>query len=173
MPGSHIPAPHGTTWSTSGHKEGPTPCSPQVLIKSPELGMLLWPLLPHQPKQDGQSQGCSWESSREGSRAPPPVSSCSGCPHGHLGVTHSVCSEPQVSPARSSAAIEGLHWPQSHLSLITQVALGSSPPSQSFRIWDGLFTSSCREAPQRTLNSTQRTCALRAPAPACLCRCDT
>lgn len=96
-----------------------------------------------------------------------------GCPHAHLGVRQSVCSDPQLLPARNSAAIEGLHWPQSDLSLITEVALGSSPPSQSFRLGDRLFTSSCREAPQRTLNSTQKTCALRAPAPACLCRCDT
>lgn len=152
---------------------------PQVPMKSPDLGILLLPPLPHHPKHHEQSQGRTWESSRKGSsRAPLPVRSlwtCSGCPHAPLGVTHRLCSEPRVSPAGNSAATEGLHWPLSSLSLITNAALGSPSPSQSFRLWDRLLTSCCREAPQRAEQHPKDLyCFCGSPrAPACLCRCDT
>lgn len=47
----------GTTWITTGDKEGPTYCSPKVPINSLDLGILLFSLLPHHPKHTGQSQG--------------------------------------------------------------------------------------------------------------------
>lgn len=146
MPGSHIPALHGTTWTTTGHKEGAPSCSladcaccplltsvqpPDRCIprspQSPDVGILLLPPFPQHPKHDrhmGEQQ--------EGQQSPITCEEllCArpGCPHAHLGVTHGLCSEPQVSPARSSAAIEGLHRPLPGLSLITGAALGSSPP---------------------------------------------
>lgn len=150
---SLLPPPHLRAASGQVH--------PQVPIKSPDLGILLLPPLPHHPKHHGQSQGCTRESSRKGSsRVPLPVRSLWSCSVPGLGAscplgrdTQAVLRAPGVT-CRELCCHRG-------------AALATVRSVLDHRSFSGLAMpiaelQTMGQAPhilrQRTQNSTRRTC---------------
>lgn len=81
-----------------------------------------------------------------------------GCPHAYLGMTQSVLRAPgltcQELCCHRGAALATVRSVLDHRS-----CSGLITPISDLQTVGRFFTSSHREAPQRTLNSTQRTCA--------------
>lgn len=171
---SLLPPPHLRAASGQVH--------PQVPIKSPDLGILLLPPLPH-PKHHGQSQGCTRESSRRGSsRVPLPVRSlwsCSvpglgpSCPLGRdtqavLRAPGATCRELCCHRGAALAAVRSVLDHRSCSGLAMPIAelqtMGQAPHI--------LLQRSTPEDPEQ--HPKDLYCFCRSPrAPACLCRCDT
>lgn len=150
---SLLPPPHLRAASGQVH--------PQVPIKSPDLGILLLPPLPHHPKHHGQSQGCTRESSRKGSsRVPLPVRglwSCSvpglgpSCPLGRD--TQAVLRAPGVT-CRELCCHRGAALATVRSVLDHRSCSGLAMPIAELQT----MGQAPRILRQRTQNSTRRTC---------------
>lgn len=156
---------------------------PQVPIKSPDLGILLLPPLPHHPKHHGQSQGCTRESSRKGSsRVPLPVRSLWSCSVPGLGAscplgrdTQAVLRAPSVA-CRELCCHRGAALATVRSVLDHRSCSGLAMPIAELQTMGQaphiLLQRSTPEDPEQ--HPKDLYCFCGSPrAPACLCRCDT